>query len=106
MLQGDCAFFTRTFINRRVRKLTRSFAEFFFSIQEFATFGGWRWYSRRIVFESNLIVNVKQFAFGDAGKQIFSHKFHKFSQIRTRKNSVREEITNASLCLKVPSFHI
>jgi len=36
------------------------------------------------VLESNLIVNVKKLSFGDATEQIFSHKFHKFSQIRTR----------------------
>ena len=56
----------------------------FFSIEEFGTFGAWRWCSRRIVLESNLIVNVKQLAFGEAGNKFFCHKFHKFSQIRTR----------------------
>ena len=78
----------------------------FFSVEEFATFGGWSWCSRRIVLESNLIVNVKQLAFGEAGNKFFSHKFHKFSQIRTRTNSVREGSSNASLCLKVLNFHI
>ena len=45
-----------THFNRRVTKLTRSFAEFFFSIKELATCGGWSKCSTRILPKSNTLL--------------------------------------------------
>ena len=58
----------------------------FFSIEEFATFGGLSWCSSGIVLESKLIVNVKQLAFGEAGNKFLatnSTNFHKLGHERT-----------------------